>query len=156
GICLDRWRHADCMVLSDRGGRLCPRAHTGFGSRTYPTGIDRIVCLNSQRCFVVQLRRGMYTKQCMGARSMIATGNPLAAAAANTMLQAGGSAVDAAIAADAVLGVVEPMATSIGGDLLATLCSPEGQVICYNGTGRAPVAMDPAAFDGFSGRRIPE
>ena len=98
----------------------------------------------------------MNTKQCMGARSMIATGNPLAAAAANTMLQAGGSAVDAAIAADAVLGVVEPMATSIGGDLLATVCSPDGQVICYNGTGRAPAAMDPAAFADLPGHRIPE
>ncbi|AHG65413.1 gamma-glutamyltransferase family protein [Advenella mimigardefordensis] len=98
----------------------------------------------------------MNAKQCTGSRSMIATGNPLAAAAANAMLQAGGSAVDAAIAADAVLGVVEPMATSIGGDLLATLCLPDGQVVCYNGTGRAPAAMDPSALDDFPGRRIPE
>jgi gamma-glutamyltranspeptidase/glutathione hydrolase len=88
--------------------------------------------------------------------AMIATGHPLAARAAADMLRKGGSAVDAAIAADAVMGVVEPMATSIGGDLLAMLVEPNSVAVTYNGTGRAPAALDPAALDGFPGRRIPE
>ena len=74
----------------------------------------------------------------LGRGAMLATGHPLAAAAAQAQLQQGGSAVDAAIAADAVLGVVEPMATGVGGDLLAMLV-PSGQApLAYNGTGRAP------------------
>ncbi len=95
-------------------------------------------------------------KSALGTGAMVATGNPLAAEAARTMLVMGGSAVDAAIAADAVMGVVEPMATSIGGDLLAMIYEPDGHVTSYNGTGRAPVAMDPATVANMPGGRIPE
>lgn len=88
--------------------------------------------------------------------AMVSTGNPLAAQAARDVLEMGGSAVDAAIAADAVMGVVEPMATSIGGDLLAMIC-PQGQpVLSYNGTGRAPLALEPALVRTLPGARIPE
>lgn len=87
---------------------------------------------------------------------MVATGHPLAAEAAVDVLRAGGSAIDAAIAADAVLGVVEPMATSIGGDLLAMVVEPAGNATCYNGSGRAPRALDVRGLDAFAGRRIPE
>ena len=89
-------------------------------------------------------------------RAMIATGNPLAAQAAGAMLDRGGSAVDAAIAADAVMGVVEPMATSIGGDVLAMVHEASGEVISYNGTGRAPAAMDADFVANMPGARIPE
>lgn len=88
--------------------------------------------------------------------AMVATGNPLAARAAHSMLAEGGSAVDAAIAADAVMGVVEPMATSIGGDLLAMVVSPTGEAAAYNGTGRAPSAFDALAVAQLPGQRIPE
>ena len=88
--------------------------------------------------------------------AVVATGNPLAARAARQMLLAGGSAVDAAIAADAVLGVVEPMATGIGGDLLAMLVPHDGPALCYNGTGRSPAALTTAMIDALPGRRIPE
>jgi gamma-glutamyltranspeptidase/glutathione hydrolase len=90
------------------------------------------------------------------ADAMVATGNPLAAEAALETLRAGGSAADAAIAADAVLGVVEPMATSIGGDLLAMIVEPGGRAACYNGSGRAPRALDVRALDALPGQRIPE
>ncbi len=95
-------------------------------------------------------------KSAAGKQSMVATGNPLAAQAAQMILNMGGSAVDAAIAADAVMGVVEPMATSIGGDLLAMVVQPDGHVQSYNGTGRSPGALTPDLVDGFAGGKIPE
>ncbi len=88
--------------------------------------------------------------------AMVATGHPLAAQAAQAMLQAGGSAVDAAIAADAVLGVVEPMATGMGGDVLAMLVPPGAAPISYNGTGRAPQALTADMVAALPGQKIPE
>jgi gamma-glutamyltranspeptidase/glutathione hydrolase len=90
------------------------------------------------------------------ASALVATGNPLAAEAARSVLAEGGSAIDAAIAADAVMGVVEPMATSIGGDLLAMIVPLDGQAIAYNGTGRAPAAFDATEVSLLPGGRIPE
>lgn len=92
----------------------------------------------------------------MAQHCMVASGHPLAVEAALQVLREAGSAVDAAIAADAVLGVVEPMATGIGGDLLATLVEPDGGTHCYNGTGRAPLDLSVALLAGFAQQRIPE
>ena len=52
----------------------------------------------------------------VGTRGMVACDNTLATAAGIEMLAAGGTAADAAVAADAVLGVVQPMSTGLGGD----------------------------------------
>lgn len=92
----------------------------------------------------------------VGDNRMVATGHPLAAQAAADMLLEGGSAIDAAIAADAVLGVVEPMATGIGGDVLAMVVPPGEAPLSYNGTGRAPAQFDLGALDRLPGQRIPE
>ncbi|WP_395703149.1 gamma-glutamyltransferase family protein [Aquabacterium sp.] len=92
----------------------------------------------------------------LATQAMVASGHPLAAAAARDMLRAGGSAVDAAIAADAVMGVVEPMATGVGGDLMAMLVQPDGTVLAYNGSGRAPQALDLDAVRALPQGRIPE
>jgi gamma-glutamyltranspeptidase/glutathione hydrolase len=91
-----------------------------------------------------------------GAACMVATGHPLAARTALAMLERGGSAVDAAIAADAILGVVEPMATGIGGDLLAMIVEPDGTARTYNGTGRAPLALTADLVEALPDRRIPD
>lgn len=92
----------------------------------------------------------------LGRGAMLATGHPLAAAAAQAQLQQGSSAVDAAIAADAVLGVVEPMATGVGGDLLAMLVPPGQPPLAYNGTGRAPQALTADLVGALPQRRVPE
>lgn len=91
-----------------------------------------------------------------GKHRMVATGHPLAAEAAAAVLREGGSAVDAAIAADAVLGVVEPMATGIGGDVLAMVVPPGAEPVSYNGTGRAPAGLEVQRVASLPGERIPE
>ena len=56
------------------------------------------------------------------------------------MLKAGGSAVDALIAANAALGLMEPTGNGIGGDLFAIVWDPETQQLYgYNGSGRSPM-----------------
>lgn len=75
-----------------------------------------------------------------------ATAHPLATQTAIDVLKAGGSAVDAAIAANAMLGLVEPTGNGIGGDLFAIVWDPQTQKLYgYNGSGRS--AMDATLAD---------
>jgi gamma-glutamyltranspeptidase/glutathione hydrolase len=74
-----------------------------------------------------------------GVHGAAATAHPLATLAAIEILKAGGSAVDAAIAANAVLGYGEPIACGIGGDCFVLLWDPKTKkVIGLNGSGRSP------------------
>ncbi|XVJ58696.1 MAG: gamma-glutamyltransferase [Tepidisphaera sp.] len=73
---------------------------------------------------------------------MAATSHPLATQAAVNILQAGGSALDAAIAANACLGLMEPTGCGIGGDLFAIVWDPKtGKLHGYNGSGRSPKGL---------------
>src|SRR5262245_12420660 len=81
-------------------------------------------------------------------QGMAATSQPLATAAAIRVLQQGGNAVDAAIAANAVLGVVEPMSCGLGGDLFAIVWDAKTKKLYgLNASGRSPESATLAFFD---------
>ncbi|MGB0187800.1 MAG: gamma-glutamyltransferase [Aequoribacter sp.] len=78
-----------------------------------------------------------------GKNGMAATAQPLASQVALDILKNGGSAVDAAIAANAALGLMEPTGNGIGGDLFAIIWDPKTQTLYgYNGSGRSPMGRD--------------
>ncbi len=83
-----------------------------------------------------------------------ATAHPLATQTAIDVLRAGGSAIDAAIAANAMLGLVEPTGNGIGGDIFVIVWDPETQRLYgYNGSGRTPRGMSLAEMRREARRR---
>jgi gamma-glutamyltranspeptidase/glutathione hydrolase len=92
----------------------------------------------------------------MARHGMAATSQPLATAAAIRVLQRGGNAVDAAIVANAVLGVVEPMSCGLGGDLFAIVWDARTKKLYgLNSSGRAPRAATISLFRERGLREIP-
>jgi oxamate amidohydrolase len=80
-----------------------------------------------------------------GTRGALATPHRLATEAGLGAIRAGGTAIDAALAAAAMLAVVYPHQCSIGGDAFALVSEPSGRVVAINGSGRAPRALEAAA-----------
>ena len=80
------------------------------------------------------------------ASGLCATSHPLAAKIAVEMLEAGGSAADAAVAGAVLLGLCEPHMTGLGGDCFALVATPDGEVAALNGSGRAPAGFDVEAL----------
>jgi len=75
----------------------------------------------------------------LGVNGMAATSHPIASSIAIDILKKGGSAIDAAIAANAMLALVEPHMCGIGGDLFAIVWDPKSNKLHgYNGSGRTP------------------
>lgn len=78
---------------------------------------------------------------------VVAASQPLAVSAGIEILQRGGSAIDAAIATSAVLAVVEPGASHLGGDaFVITYNSAEKSTLAFNGSGEAPHTATPEAY----------
>ena len=89
-------------------------------------------------------------------QGMAATSQPLATAAAIWVLQKDGNAVDAAIAANAVLGIVEPMSCGLGGDLFAIVWDARSRKLYgLNASGRSPAAASLALFRARGLKEIP-
>lgn len=86
----------------------------------------------------------------------VATPHRLATDAAGEVYRHGGTAVDAAIAAAAVLTVVYPHNVALGGDLVALVRTPDGAVTCVNASGWAGAAADPLAMRAAHGDTLPD
>ncbi len=92
----------------------------------------------------------------LATQAMAATSQPLATQAALQILRAGGSAVDAAIAANAVLGLVEPTGNGIGGDLFAIVWDAKSQKLHgLNASGRSPQSLSYARLRELAPDGIP-
>ncbi|MFM7974152.1 MAG: gamma-glutamyltransferase [Pirellula sp.] len=119
--------------------------HSDSGNRVPIGRYDRPTGPMHQSRSVVVARNGM-----------ACTSDPRATAAAIRILEQGGSAVDAAIAANAVLGVVEPMSCGIGGDLYSIVWdSRSGELSGWNASGRSPAKLDRQVFADKQLQEIP-
>lgn len=123
---------ANCCMFDSLG----QDSHLG-GSEETPIGIyDRPFGPIHQSRSVVTARKGM-----------ACTSDPRATQAAIDVLRKGGNAVDAAIAANAVLGVVEPMSCGIGGDLYSIVWDAKTEKIYgLNASGRSPAKLTRNVF----------
>lgn len=89
------------------------------------------------------------------AKAMVAAANPMAVEAGLKVLRAGGSAVDAAVAVQATLGLVEPQSSGLGGGAFMTYYDARTkQVTAYNGRETAPMAATPKLFYGDDGKPL--
>jgi len=116
---------------------------------------------------IIQQQLGLaqtrYTGKAFATRSeviarngMVATSQPLATQVAVEILKKGGTAMDAAIAANAVLGVVEPTGNGVGGDIFAIVWDAKTQKLYgFNGSGRSPYNLTLAYFKEKGMDRIP-
>jgi gamma-glutamyltranspeptidase/glutathione hydrolase len=87
---------------------------------------------------------------------MVAAANPLAVEAGLRVLRDGGSAVDAAVAIQAVLSLVEPQSSGLGGGSFMTFYDARtGKVTAYDGREKAPAAATPELFMGADGKPLP-
>ncbi|MGH2682174.1 MAG: gamma-glutamyltransferase family protein [Actinomycetota bacterium] len=82
-----------------------------------------------------------------GERFALATPHVLATEAGARAFEQGGNALDAALAAAAMLAVVYPDQCSAGGDLFAVVSAPDGRQTVVNGSGAAPLGMNPKDVD---------
>ncbi len=99
--------------------------------------------------------KGTYPTAITGSRGAVAAAHPMAVAAGTSALAQGGTAVDAAIAAQAVVCVLMPQAGGLGGDLLALVHQSDGGVHAVNGCGRSPATATAAASDGGASVTVP-
>ena len=89
-------------------------------------------------------------------QGMVATSQPLATQVGLDILKQGGSAIDAAIAANAMLGLVEPTGSGIGGDLFAIVWDAESkQLYGLNASGRSPKSLTAEVFSAAGLAKIP-
>jgi gamma-glutamyltranspeptidase/glutathione hydrolase len=88
--------------------------------------------------------------------AMVAAANPMAVEAGLAVLRRGGSAVDAAVAVQAVLGLVEPQSSGLGGGAFMVFYDAKTRTVsAYNGRETAPAGATPDMFLGPDGKPLP-
>ena len=99
---------------------------------------------------------GQSRAEVMAPHGMVTTSQPLAAQAGLQIMQRGGNAIDAAVAAAAVLNVVEPMNTGMGGDLFVIIyVAKEKKLHVLNASGMAPTGATLARYNSLGYRADP-
>jgi gamma-glutamyltranspeptidase/glutathione hydrolase len=122
-------------------------------------GIVLAAC--TARSVVAYDRPGTYPHQSrspvLATHGVVCTSHPLASQVGLDVLKAGGTAADAAIAANAMLGLVEPMSCGIGGDLFVLYWDAKtSKLYGLNASGRSPYSLTPAVFAEKQLKQIPE
>lgn len=94
--------------------------------------------------------------EALGEHGMVATSQPFATQAGLDVLKKGGTAIDAAIAANAMLGLMEPTGNGMGGDLFAIVWDAKTKKLYgLNGSGRSPRSLQASWFLQHGYKRIP-
>src|SRR5918996_3132551 len=104
----------------------------------------------------VPINRSQGRSVVVSTRGVVASEHPMASQAGAMVLAAGGHAVDAAIAANAVMGVVCPMMCGVGGDLFAIVSTHDGALHGVNASGWAPAALSPDALERSGTSTMPQ
>jgi gamma-glutamyltranspeptidase / glutathione hydrolase len=132
---------APAAIASTAGPRLPMAERTVIaailadGARRAQTGVGSEAMTVSVPCASVR-----------ALRAVAVSADQLATQAAMSMFTLGGNAVDAALAANAVLAVTAPHLCGMGGDLFALVRTPAGEIVGLNASGRAGSGADPAAL----------
>jgi len=114
-----------------------------------------LILLTLESSAILSQTPEQYRSMVMAQNGIVAAESPLAAEAGVMILQSGGNAIDAAIAANAVMGVVAPQSCGIGGDLFAIVFEAKTKKIYgLNASGWSPAKSSLARFKGMSA--IPE
>lgn len=114
------------------------------------------LCLTVATAALAQDRSVADRHVVLAKRDMVAAANPLAAEAGREMLRKGGTAIDAAIATQMVLNLVEPQSSGIGGGAFLLYWSArDARVESYDGRETAPAAARPDRFLAPSGAPMP-
>jgi len=104
----------------------------------------------------VPINRSQGRSVVVSTRGIVATEHPLASQAGAQVLAQGGHAVDAAVAANAVMGVICPMMCGAGGDLFAIVCEDNGKMHGVNASGWAPARLTPEFLDSLNAGGMPQ
>src|SRR5688572_25443542 len=104
----------------------------------------------------VPINRSQGRSVVVSTRGIVASEHPLASQAGAMVLAQGGHAVDAAVAANAVMGVVCPMMCGVGGDLFAIVCEHDGTMHGVNASGWAPARLTPEFLESEGARTMPQ
>jgi gamma-glutamyltranspeptidase/glutathione hydrolase len=124
--------------------------------RSFVKFITAIACVTLAACTATPAPQSPTTERNVATEPFVIAANPLAAEAGLNVLKRGGSAVDAAIAIQAMLSLVEPQSSGIGGGAFLTYFDARsGKLVVYDGREVAPAQASPTMFLDSAGKPLP-